>query len=171
QNVFYGRLEYTSLSDAFAQGQAAGSSLSLKASDKLTGAIDKVTGMLKGPAGSTMTPGEVPAGGYDPTFGGGSPGGKTAPGAAGKKGSNPTGGKLDKIGKIENEINIADEDLKLLLDAADSRSINQVSITLSPTVVFKDNLMKEEADVNKIVSKINKLFEDEMARSVEGVVT
>ena len=166
EQVSFGRLEYKNLGDAFVKGQQVGSNLSLKASEKLTGAIDKVTGLMSGKNSSLMNPGEVPAGGYEPTLGG-----ATAPGAAGKKSKNPTGGKLDKIGKIEDKINIADEDLKLLLEMADSRSINQVNITLSPSVTFKDVTMKEEADIDKVISKINKSFEDDMARSVEGVVT
>ncbi|MES1046302.1 tape measure protein [Heyndrickxia oleronia] len=166
EQVSFGRLEYKNLGDAFVKGQQVGSNLSLKASEKLTGTIDKVTGLMSGKNSSLMNPGEVPAGGYDPTLGG-----ATAPGAAGKKSKNPTGGKLDKIGKIEDKINIADEDLKLLLEMADSRSINQVNITLSPSVTFKDVTMKEEADIDKVISKINKSFEDDMARSVEGVVT
>ena len=165
EQVSFNRLEYKNLGDAFAKGQEVGSNASLKASEKLTGAIDKVTGMLSGPGGSLMTPGEVPGGAYDPTLGG-----ANAPGAADKKGKNPTGGKLDKIGKIEDKINIADEDLKLLLEMADSRSINQVNITLSPSVTFKDVTMKEEADIDKVIAKINKNFEDEMERSVEGAV-
>ncbi|WP_242598117.1 tape measure protein [Heyndrickxia oleronia] len=165
QQVNFGRLEYKNLGDAFAKGQQVGSNASLKASEKLTGAIDKVTGLMSG----KMKPGEVPAGGKDLALGS-----ATAPGAAGDKdgkSKNPTGGKLDKIGKIEDKINIADEDLKLLLELADSKSIRAVNISLSPSVTFKDVTVREEADIDKVISKINKSFEDDMARSVEGVVT
>lgn len=175
----FGRLEYKNLGEAFGKGQEIGSNASLNASNKLTGAIDKVTGILNGQS-NLMTPGEVPTGGYDPTLGGALPGGGSGsgagPGAAGGKGrkgggSNPTGGKLDSVGKINEDINIADEDLKLLLELADRRSINEINITLSPTVTFEDTVVKEEADIDGIITKINKNFEDEMARSIEGVVS
>lgn len=174
QQASFDRLEYKNLGEAFGKGQEAGSNLSLKASEKLTGAIDKVTGIMSNPS-NLLNAGEVPTGGYDPTLGGASPGGNSGPGAAGGgkggKGSNPTGGKLDSVGKIDDEINIADEDLKLLLELADSRTINEINITLSPAVTFKDNVIREEADMDKIVDKINKNFEDDMARSIEGVVS
>lgn len=173
QQASFGRLEYKNLGEAFGKGQEAGSNLSMKASDKLTGAIDKVSGIMSDPTGG-LNAGD-PTGGYDPTLGGASPGGKSGPGAAGGgkggKGSNPTGGKLDSVGKIDDEINIADEDLKLLLELADSRTINEINITLSPAVTFKDTVIREEADTDKIVAKINKTFEDDMSRSIEGVVT
>lgn len=178
QQASFGRLEYKNLGEAFGKGQEAGSNLSLKASEKLTGAIDKVSGLMSDPTGG-MNAGD-PTGGYDPTLGGASPGGgNTGPGAAGGggkggngSGSNPTGGKLDSIGKINDEINIADEDLKLLLELADSRTINEVRVTLNPTVSFTgDNYIREEADVKKIARAIDKIFVDDMNRSIEGVVT
>lgn len=180
QQASFNRLEYINLGEAFGKGQQAGSSLALKASDKLSGAVDKITGLLSGPGSNLLNAGEVPTGGYDPTLGGGAlpGGGNTGPGAAGGggkggngSGSNPTGGKLDSIGKINDEINIADEDLKLLLELADRGSIRNVQNTLTPTVTFGDVTVREEADIKKIVKAISKSFEDEMSRSIEGVVT
>lgn len=173
----FGRLEYKNLGEAFGKGQQAGSNLSLNASNKLTGALDKMTGIMNGQS-NLMTPGEVPTGGYDPTLGGALPGGgSTAPGAAGGKGgkgSNPTGGKLDSIGKINEDINIADEDLKLLLEMADRTSISNY-ITLTPQVTFKDNVIREETDIDKITAKtvaaINELFDEEINRSSTVVIT
>lgn len=164
QQVTFDRLQYKNLGEAFGKGQEAGSNLSLKASEKLTGAIDKVSGFMSGKDSSSLMNPET-AGGYDPSLSG--------PGAAGGKdgkGSNPTGGKLDSIGKIDDEINIAEEDLKLLLEMADSRSINEVNVSLSPSVTFGDLTIREEADIDKIVAKINQNFEDEMDRSIDGAV-
>ncbi|MFJ8099409.1 tape measure protein [Lysinibacillus sp. NPDC096212] len=178
QQVSFNRLEYQNLGEAFSKGQETGYNLSMKASDKLSGVIDKATGLMSGKdAASLMTQGEVPTGAYDPTLGGanapGAAGGKDAKGPKGGSGKskNPTGGKLDSIGKINEDINIADEDLKLLLELADRNSIKEVNITLSPSVTFKDVTVREEADVDKVIAKINKNFEDDMARSIEGVVT
>lgn len=168
----FGRLEYKNLGEAFGKGQQAGSNLSLNASNKLTGALDKMTGIMSG-SSDLVSPDGTSPGGHDPSLGGTLPGGGSGPGAAGGKGggSNPTGGKLDSVGKINEDINIADEDLKLLLEMADRRSINEINITLNPTVKFEDTVVKEEADINGIITEINKNFEDEMARSIEGVVT
>src|SRR5690606_28383355 len=111
----FGRLEYKDLGAAFSKGQEAGANLSVKASEKLSGAIDKVTNFVSGkgkdPTGLMETLADTLGNNFDPS--------KAAPGAAdggkGGKGGNPTGGKLDSIGKINEDINIADEDLKLLL--------------------------------------------------------
>lgn len=166
----FGRLEYKDLGAAFSKGQAAGANLSMKASEKLSGAIDKVTNLVSGkgkdPTGLMGTPADTLGNSFDLS--------KAAPGAAdggkGGKGGNPTGGKLDSVGKIDDEINIAEEDLKLLLELADSKSIKEVSITLNPSVSFGDVTVREEADIDKIIAKINKNFKDEMDRSIEGVV-
>lgn len=166
------RMELKSLPDAFNAGNEFGSNLSLKASDKLTGALHKVTGLLKGPNmkenpfNPESTLGDIALNNLGNNLAN-SPGAKL-----GKDAANPTGGKLDSIGKINDDINIADEDLKMLLDLADNRSIQQISNTLSPTVTFTgDMTIREEADIDKIITKINKSFENEMVRSTEGVYT
>src|SRR5690606_6226009 len=48
QQASFGRLEYKNLGEAFGKGQQAGSNLAIKASEKLSGAINKVTGLLSG---------------------------------------------------------------------------------------------------------------------------
>ncbi|RKD22543.1 hypothetical protein BEP19_09790 [Ammoniphilus oxalaticus] len=153
------RLDYMNMGDAFNKGYDAGSDLSKGVTRSLKGISNALEGYDSGPK-------EVlelmdAAQNLDPT---------ANELAGGDKGKNPTGGKLDKIGKIDDKINIADEDLKLLLEYADRKSIQDVSITLTPTVSFGDLTIREEADIDKIVDKINKNFEDEMERSVEGVV-
>ncbi|MDQ0269933.1 tape measure protein [Cytobacillus purgationiresistens] len=168
EKVSFGRLDYANTGAAFDKGYNVGSNMSLKASDKLSNAVDKVTGVFSGKnQENLLNAGEVPTAGFDPNLGGG---GKTAPGAAGGKGkgNNPTGGKLDSIGKIDNEINIAEEDLKILRDLADIRSI-QNFVTLTPQVTFGDLTVREESDINKIVRKIEKMLEDEMENSAKGV--
>lgn len=176
----FGRFEYENLGDAFNRGQEVGSNLSLGASDKLAGAIDKVTGLLNGNSAEPPGLDEYMPTDYDPTAGAGegppskAPGGGKNPAgsknpAGGKGGANPTGGKLDSIGKIDDEINIADEDLKMLRELADIKSIQNI-VTLTPKIEFNGDMnLKEEADIDKIVSKIEKTMKDEFARSAEGV--
>lgn len=177
EKASFDRLEYADPSAAFSKGQEIGSNASLAASDKLTGAMDKMTGMMKGgDQGSLFNAGEVPTAGFDPMLGGieapGAADSSKAPGSGrAKKGaSNPTGGKIDSIGGIDDEINIADEDLKMLRDLADRNSVRNVTTTLTPTVQFTgDMTIREEADIKKITKDIEKTFIDEIARSAEGV--
>ncbi|MET3657824.1 tape measure protein [Sporosarcina psychrophila] len=162
------RMEYTSLGDAYDKGNAAGTSLATKVSDKLSGMIEKVTGLVKGnkdgkdgpPSAADFPLGDL-AGMNDPLGGGDD---KLA------KKKNPTGGKLDKVGKIEKDINIADEDIKMLRDLAEIKSIQQ-TITLTPQVSFGDMTIREDADIPKIIRAIEKYVRDEMSRSAEGVYT
>ncbi|WJY27480.1 tape measure protein [Sporosarcina trichiuri] len=195
-SVSFGKQGYGSPIGAMANGMAMGSNAIKNVSGKLTGVIDKVSGLIpngKDFGAGMLNPGDVPAGAYDPTNGGASApggggkapgsgggkgkkpgagkkapgGGKKAPGG-GKKGKNPTGGKLDKVGKIEDDINIADEDLKMLKDLAERKAVKNF-ITLNPSVNFKDTVIEKDADVNVIIDKIDKHLREEAARSVEGV--
>lgn len=159
------RASLGSLPGAFTKGNEVGKKLSLAASDKLTAGINKVKGLMKGPSTSEnpFNPGAFGAG--DALAG--SPG---AVNPAGKDSKNPTGGKLDSVGKIDKDINIADEDIKLMRDLAEIKSIQNI-ITLTPQVTFGDNHIREEADIDKIVRKIEKVMEEELASSAEGVYT
>lgn len=122
--------------------------------------------------GSSMTPGDIPNVDINDILNGALPNGlgngagKTP---SGGKGSNPTGGKLDSIGKIDDEINIADEDLKLLKELADIRSIQNFK-TLQPSFTFTgDMAIREEADLDKLVDKLTEKFTEEANASAEGV--
>lgn len=68
------------------------------------------------------------------------------------------GGYLDKIG----EVNISDEDLKLLRDiAAKEFLLNVTQVTPSANIQFGD--VRETADVNKIMEAIEDMVEDALA--------
>jgi tape measure domain-containing protein len=153
------RADLKSIPGAFNAGQKAGSSLKLPSF-----AIPKSGDMGKMPDLGKIVPSNLL--GAD----GGVP--KGAKGSAlpkGGKGNNPTGGKLDSIGKIDDEISIADEDLKMLRDLADIRSI-QTFRTLNPVIQFTGGMtVREEADIDKIVKKINDSLVDQMNESAEGV--
>lgn len=79
--------------------------------------------------------------------------------------ANPDGGKLDKIGKIDDDITIAEEDIKLLKDIASTKFINKYS-TLQPnlTVTFGDIHESNDIDRNKIMQIV-----DEMATEAYAV--
>lgn len=156
------RMDMKSIPGAYKNGYSAGSNFkmpSFNLPDTSTGAgtdlnIPKAGGIPPGLADSLKK---------DPSKGAGAGKGKKP-----AKAKNPTGGKLDSIGKIEDEISIADEDLKMLLELADIRSIQNFR-TLNPTVQFSgDMTIREEADIDKIVKKINDQMITTMNESTEG---
>jgi tape measure domain-containing protein len=151
------RLEFKSLPDAFNAGNSFGKSLSQSASNALTKVADKVSSVIKGPKGMDENP-------FKETLGDSL---LNSPGAL-KDAANPTGGKLDKVGKIDDEINISDEDIKLLRELAEIKSI-QNFVTLTPTVQMQTGDIRNEVDVEKVVSSIEDRMIKEVARSAEGV--
>jgi tape measure domain-containing protein len=79
------------------------------------------------------------------------------------------GGSLDKIGKIEDDVAITDEDIKLLKDVAKTEFINKYT-TLRPNMKVEfTGPVKETADVNKIISAIEDMTEEALSNTiVEG---
>jgi tape measure domain-containing protein len=151
------RLDFKSLPDAFNTGNEFGKKMSNKMSNGLTNIADKISGVIKGPKGMDDNPFVSTPGGQV----------SSSPGAA-KDAANPTGGKLDKVGKIDDEISISDEDLKLLRELAEIKSI-QNFVTLTPTVNMQTGDIRNEVDVDEIVSSIEDRMIKEVARSAEGV--
>lgn len=151
------RMGLKSLPDAFNAGNTFGKNLSMSVSNGLTKVSDKISNVLKGPKGMDDNP-------FITT-----PGGQVlnSPGAL-KDSANPTGGKLDKIGKIDDEISISEEDIKLLRELAEIKSI-QNFVTLTPTINMQTGDIRNDVDVDKIVSTIEDRMIKEVARSAEGV--
>lgn len=81
------------------------------------------------------------------------------------------GGTLDsvgEVGKISNDVNIADEDLKLMKDVAEMRYVqNFVSVT--PTVTQTIGTVTQTADVNAMLSEAERITRDEMAADAEDI--
>ena len=72
---------------------------------------------------------------------------------------------MDSVGKINSDVEIKDEDLKLLRDmAARDFLLNLQSITPVANVKFGD--VRETADVNKIWDTIQDMIEEQMATSL-----
>lgn len=75
------------------------------------------------------------------------------------------GGNLDSVGKINSDVEIKDEDLKLLRDmAARDFLLNMQSITPVQNNKFGD--IRETADLNKIMEKLTDIIEEGMATSL-----
>ena len=69
---------------------------------------------------------------------------------------------------VDNDINIADEDLQLMRDVAEARYV-QNFVTLTPTVQVSGNTINEKVDVDYVVDEIENRLTNEIAASAEGV--
>ena len=119
----------------------------------LTDGIGDFTGGLKNfMEGSTAL--------YDSATGAGATGA-----GGGGRGVNVSGGNLDSVGSIKNDVNINDEDIQLLRDmAARDYLLNLQQITPVAHISFGD--VRETADVNKIMDVIEDMVEEQMATAL-----
>ena len=74
---------------------------------------------------------------------------------------------VDSVGSIDEDVNIAEEDLKFLRDVAEMRYV-QNFVTLTPTVAV-DAKISEKVDVDEVVSRIEDRLETEFEAAAEGV--
>lgn len=77
-------------------------------------------------------------------------------------------GANKKLSGISDKIDISNEHLEMLRNSAEEKSI-QNFVQISPSITFGDTHVKEEADINKIISKIETYMDEEIANSAEGV--
>lgn len=76
-------------------------------------------------------------------------------------------GSVGSVGSIEQDVNIAEEDLKFMKDVAEMRYV-QNFVTLTPTVAV-DAKISERVDVDDVVKEIERRLEEEFAAEAEGV--
>ncbi len=77
------------------------------------------------------------------------------------------GGKLDSIGRIEDDVSITEDDLKLLKDVAIAGFTQQFT-TLRPEMVVNISDVKETADVGEIMTAIETMVEEAYASTLVG---
>lgn len=83
--------------------------------------------------------------------------------------SGPSGTADDPLHtNVDNDVNIAEEDLQLMRDVAEARYV-QNFVTLTPTVQVSGNTINEKADISDLVDEIEKRLDNEIATSAEGV--
>lgn len=80
---------------------------------------------------------------------------------------NIAGGNLDSVGKINDEVEITDEDLKYLKDVAKTEFVNKYT-TLRPEMSVQFGDVRETADVNKILEVIEDMVEEAYASVLVG---
>ncbi|MBZ9690737.1 tail length tape measure protein [Clostridium sp. M14] len=74
----------------------------------------------------------------------------------------------EAIKGINDSVEVSNENLELMNDLAELESL-QNFITLTPTVQVTTGDIKEEADINTIISRIESYMENEMTNSAEGL--
>lgn len=75
------------------------------------------------------------------------------------------GGDLDSVGAIKSDVDLSDEDVRLLRDmAAREFLINLNAVTPQANITFGD--VRETADVNKIMDVIEDMVEEQMATTL-----
>lgn len=83
--------------------------------------------------------------------------------------NSPAGTEDDPIHtSVDNDVNIADEDLQLMRDVAEARYV-QNFVTLTPTVQVSGNTINEKVDVSQVVDEIEDRLTNEIAESAEGI--
>ena len=141
------KIAYDSVKGAYGEGKQIGTDFAKGVSEKLGGMKTSLANMTKGKG--------TAGAGYAGLAGLENPGGGAGMGKAPKLG----GGKLDKIGKIEDDVEISEENLKWLKDIATKKfQINYQQLTPNLTASFGD--IKETADVDNILTVLeNKIVE------------
>ena len=160
QQASFSRLEYKNLGDAYTKGNEVGQEFSMAASEKLGGLVDKAKGLvgLGKDDKNKSNPFIDKASLMDDVV-------KTAPsesglGAAGDPDKGKLkGGKLDKVKKIEDKINLADEYLEVFKDIAEGKAINNI-ISLTPNLQVHNNF--EDTTGSKMEKLLNKY--DDLSR-------
>jgi hypothetical protein len=72
------------------------------------------------------------------------------------------------VNKINDNVNIANEDVKLMRDVAE-REMIQNFVTLTPTVSMDNMTVNENADADKLLGKITEALITEVSNSAQGV--
>lgn len=77
-------------------------------------------------------------------------------------------GKVGSVGRIEDTVDISNEDIKLMRELAEMRAI-QNFVTLTPTVNVTTGDIRNDADIDTIIRRIEQSLEREIANSAQGV--
>src|SRR5690606_4899348 len=88
-------------------------------------------------------------------------------GDAAKKGVKKVG-KVGSVGRIEDEVDISNEDIKLMRELAEMKAI-QNFVTLTPTVNVTTGDIRNDADIDTIIRRIENVLAREIANSAQGV--
>lgn len=153
-----GYLEFGSVGEAFNNGYKFGQGI-----DNAVGGFFKGAGDANGAGNNFLgdqgtTPYELSPASSVPGQGDG-----------GKGGHNPTGGKLDKVGKIEDEIKLDDEYIKLIKDVA-TMKWQQNFITLKPEIVTNIDSINNAGQYANVLDDLNATIVDALNNGADGLM-
>jgi Phage-related protein len=78
--------------------------------------------------------------------------------------------RVNEVGKINDKVDIASEDLKVMRELAEMKNI-QNFVTLTPTVQVQTGDINNGHDVDTIIRRIEQHLEEEFVASAQGVYT
>lgn len=80
----------------------------------------------------------------------------------------PDIGKVDEVGKISDTVDISSEDLKMMRELAEMKSI-QNFVSLRPSVRVQTGPISKEVDVETVIARIEEALTEQIASSAKGV--
>lgn len=148
--------------DAYKTGYGYGEGMT----DSAINGVGSLAGKLKGAAGDVF-------GGIGDQFGIGQGvpdstllGGSLPGGAGPENGMNIN--RVNEVGSINDTVDISNENLKVMRELADLRSI-QNFVTLTPTVQVSTGDIHEQANVDEMIRQIEVKLSNEISTSAQGV--
>ncbi|ANY67582.1 hypothetical protein BBD42_14695 [Paenibacillus sp. BIHB 4019] len=154
------RMKNMDLGDSFKTGFDVGSNMTKSMTDKLGDFSTDLGGGFTQPK-TVETPGGTDI-----------PGGNNGAGAAGMgAGMTPdiaNVNKVDEVGKVNDTVDIASEDLKTMRELAEMKNI-QNFVSLQPTVSVQTGDINNGTDIDTIIGRIERSLNEQIASSAEGV--
>ncbi len=159
-----GKFNTTSGAEAWKAGWEKGSDLGNKASDKVSGALSKLTKGYEGIKDAAKGMG----GTYKKSAAGAGGAGK---GAGGGSGGKSNVGSVDKVKSVQDDISLADEDVKMFRDLAERKYINKIELkTVQPSInVTENNKGGGGSDAKGIANLLAKVIEEERSEGTDVV--
>lgn len=155
-----GKFDLMNPVDAFNQGNSIGRGIGKGINSAVGGAVDAVAGFLG--LGKDGSPSDSFADAFD-----GNSSLFDTPDFDPSMMGNPTGGKLDSVGKIEDEIDVSDEFIKLVKDIAEQKW-QQNFITLKPEIT-NNVTVQDDRDYEDFVAQFNDDILDAVENAADGI--
>lgn len=76
--------------------------------------------------------------------------------------------KVGEVGKIKDTVDISSEDIKLMRELAEMKSI-QNFVTYTPTVQVTTGPVSKDVDIDEVVARIEQTLEEDLAANAAGV--
>lgn len=160
----FDKLDTTSGLDAWMKGWEKGSKMGNDASEKVSGALDKLTKGYEGIAGGA----EAMSGAYKKSGSGAGAGSGAGTGAGAGGKSNV--GSVDKVKSVQDDMSLADEDVKMFRDLAERKYINKIELkTVQPYINVTTYGKDDGSNAKGIAGELAKVLEEERSEGTDVV--